>query len=469
MGGITESLGALTLSGVATAAATDAAIGAGIGGLTSAVTGGNILQGALGGGLGGAVTGGLGAEIGGFGGGVVGGIAGGALSGALGGVVDSAVTGGNIGTGALLGGAMGGVMGGVNSTPATGTDGGTSAISTGGPNASDPGALSTDVNTTVDHTGSPGQPAVSVSDAQSAQGVGWGNSTAPITSTPLSNVGISAGNANPAQVLGSITSPEAGGTGNFVNNPIYGTGASSTGGFSAPSGTGVGQSSLADVSNWLTNNQTPGSGLGSSGPGATGSTPGGATGGTGGGSSFKSFLNNPSLSSAGDVLASNPGAVIGALGLGASALTSQQQPKGYNQLSQEAQQLAAQGSQLQQSLNGALPAGAQSALNQASNAAKARIRSQYAASGLSGSTMEAQALAGVDESVAAQGFQMADQLYQQGVQESGMASNLYNQLMQVNAQSDAALSSSIGNFSTALAGGGGSGLTQAERKALLGG
>ena len=83
--------------------------------------------------------------------------------------------------------------------------------------------------------------------------------------------------------------------------------------------------------------------------------------------------------------------------------------------------------------------------------------------------MEAQALANVDQTVAAQGFQMADQLYQQGVQESGMASNLYQQIMQVNAQSDAALSSSIGNFSAALAGGGGSGLTQAERKALLGG
>jgi hypothetical protein len=460
----------MALADVGTAAATDAAIGAGIGGLTSAVTGGNILQGALGGGLGGAVTGGLGAEIGGFGGGIVGDVAGGALSGALGGVVDSAVTGGNIGTGALLGGAMGGVMGGVNSTPTTGTGGGTSAISTGGPNASAPGALSTDVNTTVDYTGSPGQPAVSVSDAQSAQGVGWGSSTAPVTSTPLSNVGTPAGNANPAQVLGSITSPEAGGTGNFVNNPIYGTGASSTGGFSAPSGTGVGQSSLADASNWLTNNQTPGSGLGSSGPGATGSTPGGAAGGANsGGSPFKSFLNNPSWSGAGDVLASNPGAVVGALGLGASALTSQRQPKGYNQLSGEANQLASQGAQLQQSLNGALPAGAQSALNQASNSAKAQIRSTYAASGLSGSTMEAQALANVDQTVAAQGFQMADQLYQQGVQESGMASNLYQQIMQVNAQSDAALSSAIGNFASALAGGGGSGLTQAERKALLGG
>jgi formylmethanofuran dehydrogenase subunit E-like metal-binding protein len=137
-------------------------------------------------------------------------------------------------------------------------------------------------------------------------------------------------------------------------------------------------------------------------------------------------------------------------------------------LNQEAQQLASQGSQLQQSLNGALPAGAQSALNQASNSAKARIRSTYAASGLSGSTMEAQALAGVDQTVAAQGFQMADQLYQQGVQESGMASNLYNQIMQVNAQSDAALALSIGNFSAALAGGG-SGISRNELKSILGG
>jgi len=477
VGGIIESLAAVTVADVATGVATGAAVGGGLGGIEAAATGGNILTGIEGGALGGAVTGGLGAgfgvgaEAGAFGAGTAGDIGGGALAGALGGVVSSGITGGNMLEGAGLGGVIGGVGGygssnaGVsaadtaNATPTTGTGGGTSAISAGGANVSAPGAIPDDL-TAGTAAGSSGQPAVSVTDMDSAKGVGWGSNTSPITSSPLSNVGVFAGNANPSQVLGSITSPEAGGTGSFVNNPIYGTGASSTGSFPTGGGTGVGQGSLADASNWLTNNQTPGSGLGSSGAGATGSTPNGAAAG-GNVSSGKQILNalgqgdlGGVASGLGNAVVNNPGAVVGALGLGAEALMGQQQPKGYNQVSGEANQLASQGAALQQSLNGALPAGAQSALNQASNSAKARIRSTYAASGLSGSTMEAQALAGVDQTVAAQGFQMADQLYQQGVQESGMAANLYQQIMNVNAQSDAALSSSIGNFSAALAGAG---------------
>jgi hypothetical protein len=223
------------------------------------------------------------------------------------------------------------------------------------------------------------------------------------------------------------------------------------------------------VSKWLLNE--PASGASGSVPNVAGGV-GGASAGPSSASQILSALKGGDASGVasgvGSALVNNPQIALGALGLGASALLGQQQPKGYNPLNQEAQQLASQGSKLQQSLNGALPAGAQSALNQASNSAKARIRSTYAASGLSGSTMEAQALAGVDQTVAAQGFQMADQLYQQGVQESGMASNLYNQIMQVNAQSDAALASSIGNFSAALAGGG-SGISRNELKSILGG
>ena len=130
----------------------------------------------------------------------------------------------------------------------------------------------------------------------------------------------------------------------------------------------------------------------------------------------------------------------------------QQQPKGMNQMSSAAQQLAAQGGQLQNALNGSLPPAAQGALNQASNSMKAHVRSQYAQMGLSGSTMEAQAMASVDETVAAQGYQMTMQLYNAGVQESGMANELFNQIMQTNQAQSQGLSSAVSNFAGALAG-----------------
>lgn len=157
---------------------------------------------------------------------------------------------------------------------------------------------------------------------------------------------------------------------------------------------------------------------------------------------------------AGNVITSNPSTALGALGLGYSALKAGQMPKGTNALTSQANALATQGSQLQQSLNGPLPAGAQASLNQASQSAKAQIRSQYANLGLIGSTMEAQALAGVDQTVAAQGFQIADQLYQQGVSETNMSSQLFQQIMSIQASQNNALTGAIGNFAGALAGSG---------------
>ena len=396
------------LPAMLTAEGIGAATGAGI----SALTGGNVLQGALGGAGTGAITGGLAGEFPA----TFSGLGGVMEAGGIGGGVMGALQGGNPLTGAAMGAAGSGLgyeggqlLGGPSAattaaaTPTTGTGGGTSAVSTGGGVAPSSG-ISTDLT-------SPGGVGASVPSS---------GGTDPFSNLQSPSNGLNLGGTS---LAGAPSNPTGG---------LFG------GGNQLPAGTLNANPSGSDVMSQLT------------GAGATGSTPSGSTGGN----SFKSFLNNPSLGSAGNVLASNPALTLGALGLGASALTSQQQPKGYNQLAGEAGQLASQGAQLQQSLNGALPAGAQSALNQASNSAKARIRSQYAASGLSGSTMEAQALAGVDETVAAQGFQMADQLYQQGVQESGMAANLYQQIMAVNAQSDAALSSSIGNFSAALAGAG---------------
>ena len=159
------------------------------------------------------------------------------------------------------------------------------------------------------------------------------------------------------------------------------------------------------------------------------------------------------LGKAGDKLTSNPGLALSALGLGASALKSGQVPKGYNQLLTQAGALGTQGNALTTgALDNALPPAAQAQLNMASESAKASVRSTYARMGLTGSTMEAQALASVDETTAAQGYQMIQSLYQQGLQTSQLSASLYDQIMQANVSGNNALSGAVGNFAGALGG-----------------
>jgi hypothetical protein len=174
--------------------------------------------------------------------------------------------------------------------------------------------------------------------------------------------------------------------------------------------------------------------------------PGAASGGGGGASSGGGI---------GSFLGKNANWLLPAAGLGYEAL-SQTPPKGTNALTSEANQLAGQGQQLQSYLNtGTLPPGAQNSLNQAAQQAEAAIRSQYAARGMSGSSAEAQDLANVAQTTAAQGQQLAMQLLQQGVTETNLSSELYTQLMQQQMQQDQQLSGAITNFATAAAGGGG--------------
>lgn len=123
-------------------------------------------------------------------------------------------------------------------------------------------------------------------------------------------------------------------------------------------------------------------------------------------------------------------------------------------LLKQAQSLGAQGQQLAGYLqSGTLPPGAQSGLDQAAASAKAAIRSQYSRMGLSGSTMERQALASVDERVKAQGFAYASQLLNAGIAESGISGQLYNYLISAGQKDDAALGAAIANFAGAAAGG----------------
>jgi hypothetical protein len=138
--------------------------------------------------------------------------------------------------------------------------------------------------------------------------------------------------------------------------------------------------------------------------------------------------------------------ILPGLALGAAAL--RQGPTDEQKaLLKLAQQQSAQSSQLQGYLaSGTLPPGAQAGLDQAAQSAKAAIKSQYARMGLSGSTMERQALAGVDERMKAQGFNYAAQLLNAGIKDADLSGQLYNYLVRANQTQDAGLQQAIANF-----------------------
>lgn len=69
----------------------------------------------------------------------------------------------------------------------------------------------------------------------------------------------------------------------------------------------------------------------------------------------------------------------------------------------------------------ALPAGAEQSIINSVNAAKAKTRSTYASLGLSGSTMEAQALSQIDDQASAQRFAVQDALYKDSQTATGQA------------------------------------------------
>lgn len=152
--------------------------------------------------------------------------------------------------------------------------------------------------------------------------------------------------------------------------------------------------------------------------------------------------------------------LVGAGGLAYNAVKSNASTPAEKAVEQMAQGANAQGTQLQSYLaNGTLPPGAQQYVDQQTAGQKASIRSKYAQMGMSGSTAEAQELAGVDTAAQSQMFQLASQLYQNGVSQTGASAQLYNTLMNAENQDNAAMGSAISNFVASLGGGGTSGGT----------
>lgn len=414
--GIGELLaGALTSAGVGSATAgilapaiTSAGIGAGL----SAITGGNPLVGAATGGLS-AGAGGLATNLGlGEALGVSPGLAG-AGAGALGGVAGAALTGGDLLTGALGGGASG--YGAATSPTVT--------TPTPSPAVAPTPSVTAPTTTTPSITATP------------AAGIGGGGSSAAASALPSP---ITAAGALPVD----LTSGAGIGGG---GDPFAGLTISS-GGLSSPQ-LGPTASSVPDVSLPQLSADI-GAPVSVAAPTAAGKDSG----------VFGSGLN------IGQALG------LGAAGLG--LLEAQKQRSAVNSTigniqttannaQTQADALTANAAQLESYLQtGKLPPGAQAAVDQATASAKAAIRGRYAAMGLTGSSMEAQDLANVDQQAAGQIFTLADQLYQQGANQTQLSNELYNTILSAqsgvlgaqNAQLTAA-SNALTNYSAAISGG----------------
>lgn len=278
--------------------------------------------------------------------------------------------------------------------------------------------------------------------------------------------------------LNSATTPSAGVSSAAPKGVLPTSVSAPTGGGAVPGGAAVAPTGSQSATDWLDNFNATGGASNLSSP--ISSNVGTGTVGTQGVSNTANFdlsgniAGSPSLASAGNAAGSNGGLLnkvvngaesslgknplgIGAsaIGLGLDAIKGNKALAGETQLKEQAAQLSQQGQGLGSYLqSGTLPPGLQQSLNQATEAAKASIRSQYAARGMSGSSAEQQDLAQVDSRAQAQGAEQALQLLQTGISETGMASQLYQALMGESLQQDQALSGAISSFASAAGGGG---------------
>ena len=473
IGAALEGAGLGTAAGLATGEAS-ALLGAGLGATQAGLTGKDPLSGAFTGGLTGGVLGGFGGSLGNALGGGTAGFLGETALGAGAGALGAGITGQDPGQGALGGAVSGAISGGMR-----GGGGGSSAAS-------------------LAPAGGAGGVAAGGGPVDLTQGIASGSDFSPgaITSTPLaapsagpelpgfSQLQAGAGDSFDTRLLStpggsgpeinpvapnSFTSADAGGNSNFDpeaalrrlgQNPV-----------------GTEQVSQSPLEQFFSPRQPPSSlvmaAQGAGVPGAAptdaltnlttqanaqtdlakysgyGSASGGPSGGAGTKMSFGNLMSDPL-----GTLSSNPGVALGALGLGAQALRGNQSLPGMDALSKQAATLSGQANQLSaDALNKGLPAGAQAQLDQAANAMKAKVQSQFARMGLGNSTMEAQALSSVDQQISGQGYAIMQSLMQQGLSAAQAANVALSQIMSASNQQQNALTGAIGQFAGGLAGG----------------
>jgi hypothetical protein len=169
------------------------------------------------------------------------------------------------------------------------------------------------------------------------------------------------------------------------------------------------------------------------------------------GSGATSWLN--SLNGVGNWFERNMNWLLPVAGLGYMAMNSRGgQIPNQPQLMGNANYLTQAGKQLTKPLldNAPLPSGAQSAIDLAKQANEAAVRSAFASMGLSGSTMEAQALQNVANTAAAEQFKNMLALATQGFNNIGAANSTYAALANAMLQQDQAFTNALGAFLGAL-------------------
>lgn len=412
-------------------------VGAGVGAATSALAGGNPLKGAISGAdvgagaEGGALLGGaqLGSTLG---------ISGSTIGETLGGAVGGAAGSGATGTNPLAGGLQGGLTSAIASQ-LVGTP--TSAPQTGGSLAA---------------TAAP------ASVAPSSTSLGDFSQAAPVTNVTSSDLpapGTSLSQYAPTGQPNTLT----GGTQDLINsfanqqaantpvtdalNPKVIADMNAAAGGTDPTLTQQSLGSQLFNSNApvaQTSNDIPQNLAGGGGANAPAAAQG------------NSLLNAiKGTDSWGTALGNNLSMIPSLAGLGLAAVQGNKTLKGQNQVAGEANQLAAQGQQLQSYLqSGTLPPGTEQSINEASASAVAAIRSKYAAMGMSGSSAEQQDIANAEAQAASQGTDIAMNLLKTGINESGIASNLYNNILQTSLGQSKELSNVGSSFFSSLSGGG---------------
>ena len=401
-----------------------ALVGAGLGGLEGAFTkGGNPLLGAVEGGLGGAAGAGLG-EL--FGGGAA------AASPSLG-VSEAATTAGDTGWVDAASGSGSGSIG---------TAASTSAPFPGAPLVSDPYAVGGALKDAM--------PAV---DAGTAGAGGLGGGVGNISNGVSAGFeGATSGAANYTpqfqSVLDNITAGSSSAPAIGVSSPALDSTASA---LAVPSGTGgwvngippdAGAYTPSGTGGWV-NGIPPDTSSAITAGHTAGATPPGSGGIA---SQIMKTLGIDKM---------NPMSTLASAGILAKNFLGNQTIPGANALKTEAGQLQTQGNQLSGYLaSGTLPPGVQTSIDQATQAAKAKMRGSFASMGLSGSPMEASAMANIDQSASAQGAQIATQLLQTGMNETNMSAAIYDNLLKFNVGQNDQTMKAIASLASSMAGGG---------------
>lgn len=314
----------------------------------------------------------------------------------------------------LLGGILGAVGGGI-----------------GGPDLA--GGLNSAVSAGVDALSG----AASVAPAAAGAATG-----APTSLIPAAGVGSGAGAAAPSAVSGgaaAIAAPSS------VSGSASGLDTALGSSFAPDIAGGAGS---AEAGSSLTG---AGSSLANAGAGGTASVAPSTAGGTT--NTFDTLLNDPTWKNFGKFAGANKDLITGGIGLAGNALAGNQTSPEESALRHQAKLLTGQANSF---MRGELTPGMQAGLRGATESAKAALRSMFAQRGMSGSSSEVEALASVDQTAQVKGAEIAQSLIQQGVQESGLASQLWQTLLAESMRKDEQLGSAIGGFASALAGGSGS-------------